>query len=117
MLRGCACAIADREFSQIAAWKVGAFAHPQPGDAEVLLDVDILNSPRGQQVGNLLVQERADPRKVSHVSLLEMREGIFVVDDFEYRKCRQLLIREDAGADQGKVRLTLQTSLECLEFT
>src|SRR6266566_3817386 len=116
MLRGFAFAIADTEFSEIAAGKVRSLAHAQTGDAQILLDVDILNSPGGEQVCDLLIQERTYSRKVEHVGLLEMREGVFVVKDLQYRKGHQHAIREDAGPGQGKMSLACQAPLERLEF-
>src|SRR5947209_9295248 len=117
ILRGRAFAIADAEFPEIAAWVIRPFAHAQTGDTEILLDVDVLNPARREHVRDLLIQERTNSRKVSDVGLLEMREGIFVANDFQYRNCHQFLVREDAGTDQRKMRLALQAALERLEFT
>src|SRR4051794_22565033 len=45
-----------------------------------------------------------------------MRKGILVIDDLQDRGGHEYLVRENAGADQWKIRLTLQASFECLEF-
>src|SRR5947209_15460526 len=45
-----------------------------------------------------------------------MRKGILVIDNLEDRRGHQRLVRENAGADQWKIRLALQASFEGLEF-
>jgi hypothetical protein len=75
-----------------------------------------LNSPRGKQVCNLLIQEGADSGKVRHVGLFEMRKGVLIVDDFQNRNSHEYVVCKDAGADQWKVRLAFQAPLECLEL-
>src|SRR3954449_3492735 len=45
-----------------------------------------------------------------------MRKRILVVDDLQDRSGDQYVVCENSGADQWKIRLALQASLECLEF-
>src|SRR5947209_19978968 len=45
-----------------------------------------------------------------------MRKGILVIDNLEDRRGHQRLVRENAGADQWKIRLALKAPFEGLEF-
>src|ERR1044071_6750886 len=104
--------IADAEFLQIAARVIGSLAHPQPGDAKVLLDIDVPNSLRREKVRHLLVQERSDAGEYARIGLLKQRERMLVIDDLQNRKRDQEVVGKNAGPDQPEMILAVEAALK-----